>query len=245
MNRWTEYGSGIVKILGSLAGVDISRYRPAAPRRQRLLQTNDVRVAFDVGAHVGEYALELRSGGFAGRIISFEPARAHFRVLTSRAASDLRWTTEHLALSDIDGRHQLGVAGRYTSLLTARSSLLDMFPGSQATEQEDVDVCRFDGLTGYTDLLCEPALLKLDVQGNELRALQGVGSFLERFSLVEVELSIVEFYDEQASFYEVMHYLDEHSFTLVDLDPITRDNQTGQLAQANGIFARQALRADG
>jgi FkbM family methyltransferase len=242
MNRWAEYASGITKILGSVVGLDISRYRPAAPRRQKLLELHRVEVVLDVGAHVGEYAIELRSGGFTGTIVSFEPTHDHFRVLSSKAAEDPDWTAEKMALSDVDEEAQLAVAGRYTSLLPARSSLVEMFHGARPTTFENVVVRRLDGLSLYTSCLAKPTLLKMDVQGNELRVLRGAGKVLGQIPLVEAELSIVEFYDGQASFYEVLRHLDDHGFTLVDLEPITRDNKTGKLAQANGIFVRRDLR---
>src|SRR5438046_9585223 len=50
-----------------------------------------INCVLDVGAHRGEYGLELRRSGYRGFIISFEPVTENFVALERRAAGDPRW----------------------------------------------------------------------------------------------------------------------------------------------------------
>ena len=45
------------------------------------IRHEEIRTVFDVGANVGHYGVELREGGFDGRIVSFEPIAAPFAKL--------------------------------------------------------------------------------------------------------------------------------------------------------------------
>jgi hypothetical protein len=64
-------------------------------------------------------------------------------------------------------------------------------------------------------LIRDPALLKLDVQGFELSALQGCGRLLERFRYVYVEASFIELYVGQALATEVIGFLFSRGFNLM------------------------------
>src|SRR5438128_9963923 len=57
----------------------------------------------DVGAHNGEYGQSLRELGYRGRIISFEPVRAAFDMLTPLAQRDGNWTVQNFALGPEEG----------------------------------------------------------------------------------------------------------------------------------------------
>src|SRR5262245_4185357 len=116
-------------------GVDLRRLRPGtefARRRHALMTTEGVTVALDVGASVGLYARELRSLGFAGRIVSFEPLPTAYERLAANAASDSAWETRRMALGASHGEATLLVAARDTSssLLEMQQAHLDAAPDS-------------------------------------------------------------------------------------------------------------------
>lgn len=63
-------------------GIDLRRYPGREVRnRCRLLETYKINTVFDVGANVGQYAVQLRKSGYERRIVSFEPLSDAYCVL--------------------------------------------------------------------------------------------------------------------------------------------------------------------
>lgn len=69
-----------------------SLHNDATTRRKHLLSACKVDCVFDVGAYIGDYAIELRRLGYSGHIVSFEPLPEQFAKLNQRACKDLLWT---------------------------------------------------------------------------------------------------------------------------------------------------------
>src|SRR5262245_57862738 len=98
-----------VRLLVRRLGFDVHRFvsgdyatRPDE-RRLKLLQYHDINLVFDVGANVGQYAINLRNSGYQGRIVSFEPTLNAFQTLKRLTAGDPSWDAVHCALGDFDG----------------------------------------------------------------------------------------------------------------------------------------------
>src|SRR4051812_11612391 len=67
---------------------DFEKYHwPEKAYTQRLLNLLEIDCVFDVGANRGQYGRWLRSLGFKGLIISFEPNPAAFAELKQQASS--------------------------------------------------------------------------------------------------------------------------------------------------------------
>jgi hypothetical protein len=108
---------------------------------------------------------------------------------------------------------------------------------------ETVEMVPLDELAG--DLL--PAVgrvwLKLDVQGYELRVLEGASRSLSRIDALELELSLVELYAGQPLFDEVLRFVQEAGFQTADVSPEFVHPATGQMLQANLVALRRGLEA--
>jgi FkbM family methyltransferase len=218
-------------------GLDVRRYRPAGRRRMALMASHRIASVLDVGANVGQYAMELREFGFAGAILSFEPSRAAFSILERRCARDPAWECMRLALGDQHSEAEL-----YLSSNSASSSLLAMLdshhraaPDVTVVGSETTSVRTLDSLELLFD---EPAMLKLDVQGFEDRVLRGGRRTLERISLVECELSVAPLYANQLAMFELVELLSAEGFRLVGLEPGLHGPDGGTL-QFDGFFTRQ------
>jgi hypothetical protein len=86
-------------------------------------------------------------------------------------------------------------------------------------------------------------MLKLDVQGFEMKALNGARSVLAGALAVQLEASLVELYSGEANFESLQRRLIESGFELWDLTPEFRDKETGRLLQVNCLFARPDVAA--
>jgi FkbM family methyltransferase len=231
-------------IRGSLRalGYDIVRYyEPTSYFDQRRDLVRTVDVVLDVGANIGQYALEVRLAGFQGRIISFEPLAAPFAELCRRARHDDRWVCRRVALGDADGNQRMHVARN-----TWSSSLLDIevravaaVPDSAYVRTEDVQTSKLDSLQeellGDTDRV----FLKLDVQGLELKVLRGAQRFLRQVHAIESELSVASLYRGQPLITDMLQELRHCGFELIAMNPTFFDPANGELLQLDALFRRK------
>lgn len=192
----------------------------------------------DIGANKGQFSLAYREFFPEGRIVAFEPfpeSAGKFRALF---AGDARAELHQTALADAEGESSFHVTTRKDS-----SSLLE--PG---TAQEaaygvrnkatiTVQVKRLDQIVDM-GALARPVLLKIDVQGAELKVLDGCADLGEA-DFLYIELSFVELYKGQPLFDEVESYLRRRGFAPVGFFNQSVTEQFGP-TQVDVLFARQA-----
>ena len=135
-------------------------------------------VVFDVGANVGAYsASALDRLGARARVFAFEPASAAFARLKQAIG-----TREGVRLFDFALGDEDGVAPLFADAVG--SPLGSLYPrrlahvGLQLGLREEVRVRRLDQFC-RDEAVDRIDLLKLDVEGNELRVLEGAGALLD------------------------------------------------------------------
>ena len=85
-----------------------------------------------------------------------------------------------------------------------------------------------------------PYLLKVDVQGAELDVLAGATATLRSTELVVLEVSFLDFFENSASFAEIVAFMVESVFSVYDLLGVAYRPLDGALAQADLLFARSS-----
>jgi FkbM family methyltransferase len=225
-------------------GYDVSRFSPTShplARRKRLFECFGIDTVLDIGASWGKYAQELRRDiGYEGRILSFEPLSAAFRLLEQNAKRDPRWDVFNFALGDATGTGEINVAGNSYS-----SSLLDMLPShlraapeSRYVTKEVIQIRTVDSLV---DDLCSAATsiyMKIDAQGYEERVIRGAERALASINTIQAEISLVPLYDGALSLTEMCTLMQQKGYTLVALEEAFSEFRTGQLLQVDGLFHR-------
>lgn len=190
----------------------------------------------DIGANRGQFALVARHCLPQARIFSFEPLpepAAKFRTVFS---DDPSVTLYQSAIGPVRGEATIHVSARddSSSLLPITAMQNTLFPGTGEAGTATISVGPLaDHLP--PEAIEPPALLKLDVQGFELQALQGCDELLECFSHVYVECSFVELYAGQALADEVIAWLRERGFGLRGVYNVAHDRQ-GRAIQADFLF---------
>lgn len=223
----------IVKYLG----LEISRSRPVATRRAALIQKHGIEIALDIGANIGQYALELRRSGYPGTIISFEPLSIAYRRLSEASRRDPRWECHRIALGERDGQGRLQIASNLasSSLLSMLDTHRRLAPEVSVIDSEVVQMRELDSLGLQLDA---NALMKLDVQGYEDRVLRGANSSLASVVLIECEVSITPLYESQCDLREMLNLLDELGYELIGLEPGPPDG-AGSIVYLDAMFARR------
>lgn len=225
-------------------GLEVHRFVPASsPTAQIIasLRKFGIDLVLDVGANQGQFALELRSGGYEGNILSFEPLSAVHDQLLRASSSDPRWDVyPRTALGNHDGQIEINIAGNSVS-----SSILPMLdlhrnaaPESAYLGKEKVEMAMLDTLVGpYLDQ-SRAAFLKIDTQGYEWQVLEGAKDSLSRFQGVLLELTFVPLYEDQHLWREMIDRLEAEGFSLWAMQPGFTDAHSGQTLQADGLFFR-------
>jgi FkbM family methyltransferase len=213
----------------------------AAPaRRLKMLDSTAIEVLLDVGANEGQYGRSLRSSGWNGRIVSFEPLHSAFEKLRAVADADAAWTVRELALGDVAGEAELNVSGTPMS-----SSLLPMLPAHEELVPESgythVERVRCERLDNVLDEFVAPSMsvgLKIDAQGFEMHVLTGASGVLARIALIEIEINLDQLYDGQPQAAALIRHLDDAGFRLVGVEPEHFSPATGQTSWLNAVFLR-------
>jgi len=188
----------------------------ASTEHDRILAGLDLRTVVDIGANRGQFALCIRRLYPQAQIYSFEPLSRPARSWMRNFGADPRARLFQKAIAA-----QTGSATMHVSRWDVSSSLLpfaqaqhDNFPLTEEASREVVATTNLAACLD-SDAIQGPALLKLDVQGYELTALQGCGELLDRFDYVYVEASFIELYVGQALATEVIAFLLGRGFKLL------------------------------
>lgn len=235
-----------VRRLARRLGYTIGRYTLSGDvvrLRGRLLADLGVDLVLDVGAHVGEYGQWLRAGGYAGRIVSFEPVPESLEALARRARADGAWECRRLALGDRDGEARIHVNNyAYTSsLLPVGAALRRVAPRFVTVRDEPVALARLDALGPGLRAGAGRIYLKLDVQGSERAVLEGARALLPHVVAIECELATTPLYEGQASFRALIDRLDDLGFRCFHINRGFCDEATGRTLDLDGIFVRRGL----
>ncbi|HEX8066789.1 MAG TPA: FkbM family methyltransferase [Thermoleophilaceae bacterium] len=118
------------------------------------------------------------------------------------------------------------------------SSLLGGWTGDRDGERREVPVVRLDDAVAERGLP-GPYVLKVDVEGAELRVLDGAPRVLAECDLVLLEVRFFEFLPGAAQLHDVVPYMRERGFVAYDLYGGNLRLTDGALALVNLVFARE------
>ena len=140
----------LVKALGRYAGVDIRRVsnEPKPVMSSSFVPcTPSASIWFDVGANDGQFSSALRSSGFAGELVSFEPLGSAHARLTTAAGKDEKWHVHpRCAIGDRAGEIQINVSANSwsSSILPMLALHSEAAAGSSDVGTERAPLCRLD-----------------------------------------------------------------------------------------------------
>jgi FkbM family methyltransferase len=225
-------------------GVDVKRLSPLSNetlQTVQIIRNNQFDVVFDVGANNGQFGRALRQYGYNGRIVSFEPLRHAHGILARQARGDRNWAVHRrCALGNEASVMTIHVASNSasSSLLNMNQRHVDAAPYSAYCGAEEIEVLRLDSILDDYLVVNDRAFLKIDTQGFERQVLEGIGTRLSDFHGILVEMSLVELYDGQSLWLELMSFLQQQNFVLWSLNPGFVDPLSLQTLQIDGIFLK-------
>ena len=209
------------------------------------IRHENIRTVFDVGANGGHYGVELREGGFDGRIVSFEPVAASFAKLDARARRDDRWNSFRLGLGAVAEERTISVTASdvFSSFKPPSNYTANKFVGAREVSREVVDVIRLDQfIANHPAILAGDgrAYLKIDTQGFEREVIEGAGRALDRFFAIQLELPLRQLYQGQDSWLTMVDWLDQLGFEVAMAKENGFDWQAVRLLELDVVFVRKA-----
>jgi len=82
-------------------------------------------------------------------------------------------------------------------------------------------------------------LVKLDLQGFELEALNGFGRHINLCTILQVELSLLPLVSGGPLIADVVAYLNQRGFVMFDVDKLIRSPSDGAIWQIDALFCRE------
>jgi FkbM family methyltransferase len=187
-------------------------------------------VFVDVGANCGVYTLfAARAVGPSGIVVAFEPSAREFaRLAANVALNRLAQVRLHrAAASDAPGNVRLAIA---EPPFAGHNTMAERFAYA-SVRRHGVEEVRAVALDEALADLPRLAMIKLDIEGAELRALSGAEATLARFS----PALLLEIYGDAlaangTSVLALVSWLVAHGYRLYDID-----RRTGAIAPAAGF----------
>ena len=227
-------------------GLEVYRLTPSTNSSLQLLKGLDsfnIDLVFDIGANTGQFASELRSMGFGGRIVSFEPLPDAYQKIVANAAQDELWDVHAQgAIGDVDGEIEINIAGNSasSSVLPMLESHSDIAKGSAYIGKVKVPVSRLDTITGQYLSGSEKYFIKIDTQGFEWQVLDGAPETIANAQGILCELSLVPLYEGQRLWMDMIERLEAEGFTLWSIRQGFTSPRDGRTLQVDAIFYRDS-----
>lgn len=196
----------------------------------------------DVGANVGQFAQFLRSIGYKGTIISFEPVAESFARLSRAAAYDPNWRAVNSALGAEESTATITVtrASIMASLRTPlRAHATGIGADLDAVRHEVVPVQRLDSIFDDHVPAGAKVFTKLAVQGWDIEVLRGAAGCLEKILALQSIVSVIPLYEGMPSWVDSLENMRRFGFELTGMFPILY-NGTFRVVEFDAVMVRNS-----
>lgn len=195
----------------NLIGLDIRKAK--RDLKSVWLESFEIKTVIDVGANIGQFAVDASELYPDAVIYSFEPLPGPYNQLLINTKSFSKFNPYNIALSDHKGTTKM-----YSNDFSQSSSILEMaeshkkaFPHSTNATPVKVKVQTLDAIFNGVELDTD-ILLKIDVQGSEKQVLDGGTETIKKVKVIIIETSYISLYKDQSLFGDIHNYLAELGF---------------------------------
>ena len=197
-------------------------------------------VIFDVGAYIGNTVEQFKSSFPESWIHAFEPFDESFAIMKNRLQKTDRVLLNNIAVGDSFAESDSFFVTENegsSSLLRPLKSANRFWKGTPLLMQEKVKV-----KVSTIDKYCEERninkidILKVDVQGSEIKVLNGASRMLgeKNIKLIFTEISIAPNYKDQSEIDEVISLLRSHGYRIFNF--FKMKHIMGKLIECDVLF---------
>ena len=244
IGKFIEYALAIAKhparapkiFLYVLGGMHLGEYLNL---NKTWLKSYGVRTVIDVGANTGQFSSAISRVFPEARIFAFEPINGCFHALVKRMKGKQNFEAQCLAIGDKIGRVSFfaNEFSKSSSCLSMTDMHKEAFPWTVKTEQITVDQDTLDNVMSEKDIE-RPCLLKLDIQGGELSALQGAENIIDKVDIIITEMSFCTLYEMQPLFDDIYSLLRNKGFSYFGCVGMLVSPKDASILQEDSVFLR-------
>jgi FkbM family methyltransferase len=190
------------------------------------------RKIIDGGAHLGAFALEV-SAIFPAAIVHLIDPQPACRVPLEALAAERGFFYHPYALSAVPG-----VVPMLCAEFPDSGALLGNWPPGPAQKTVNVEATTLDSLFADSGQPSDRTLLKLDLQGHELPALEGASRMLKHVEVVLVE---APFFGNagQPMVADIIGFFRQNGFDLFEIASLSGRPRDNRLREGDFLFVRQ------
>lgn len=201
---------------------------------------NDLNVLIDVGANNGNFTKLLRSIKPIDKVFFCE-ANAN-NLITLEKFKHKNDSIISSIISNKEGEERFFIYEKEStsSLFSFDENMKELSElNLKAVEERVLNAITIDKLVEENKIK-EIDLLKIDVQGAELKVLEGANNSLPRIKNIWVEVSMKRVYKNTPIFSEIYEYLDHRGFIFKSFCPVFK-SKDGEILQADVLFVNKSF----
>lgn len=177
---------------------------------QKLKNISNITI-FDVGANVGDYAILLSSVFNKNtQILCFEPSKKTYQKLLTNTKTLSNISYYNIGLGNEESKVELFSNADESGLASLYNRRLDHF-GIDMNQVEDVDMTTVDSFC-LKNGINRIHFLKMDVEGHELKVLQGAKNLLTSVDFIQFEFGGCNI--DSRTFFQDFFYLLKDNFRI-------------------------------
>ena len=203
------------------------------------LREKNINYILDVGANEGQFVKELRFYGYKDKVVSFEPLLEAHKKLTEISKNDNDWEIfRPLALGNKNTKNIINISKNSvsSSILNMSEEHIANAPESRFIGKQSIEEIKLDDIFNELKIENKNLFLKIDTQGYEFQVLEGVQKNLYLFKGILVEVSLLELYEGQKPWLEIINLIQSHGFKLWSVDRGFTNKKNGQTLQMDLCF---------
>lgn len=222
----------VIKKFIHFFGVDVKKYNPN-DNELNALKSYDIGTILDIGANIGQFAVEARKFFPEALIYSFEPIDDCYNDLLKQLENDDKFKAFNFALGEENKEEAININSYSpsSSILKLAELHKNNFSYAQEDSIQKIKVKKLDEIFDSLDKKGN-ILIKMDVQGYEDRVIGGGKLSILKAKVIIIETSFAPLYEGQMLFNDINGLLKELGYSY-----------TGSLCQKksplNGIILSQ------
>jgi FkbM family methyltransferase len=216
-------------------GFEIKKYND--PNNKWLIDAQ-IKTILDIGANVGQFAMEIATILPQAKIYSFEPIAHCYENLKANTHA-LNIQLFPYALGDVETKQSINVHQHTpsSSLLVMKELHEKAFPNSLKSTKEEIVVKQLDKV--FANTILEPnVLVKIDVQGFEEKVILGGLKTLKQAKIVIVEMTYTHLYENQPLFDDIYAHLRGLGFAFKGNIAQMLNPETGLVLYGDSVFVK-------